>query len=255
MTNRMKAFTLVELLVVIGIIALLISILLPSLTKARRQAQAVVDLSNIRQVALALLNYTADNRRILPGDGPNKKDDASWMWDPSWAQLTQQYKIPKSAYGCNTLENIRPQWSSFGLYTANWRGSGYSIIGWNYFGGRNPNGGGAGSDRAFFDTTTKTWKPFIVARSFYDKSATSQVLLTCLNYDAVTPGKSWESIAPHYKGNALFIPAGGKWLKFDGMNVAWLDGHASWVSYSQMTQVQSPYGGYVYIPDPYGSAR
>src|SRR5436189_5626311 len=64
-----KAFTLVELLVVIGIIAVLISILLPTLGKVRRQANTLQCSSNMRQVATALIMYISDNKRKHPPAG------------------------------------------------------------------------------------------------------------------------------------------------------------------------------------------
>ena len=65
--NRRNAFTLVELLVVIGIIAVLISILLPSLGAARRQANTVACAANLRNIVQAMHIYAGNNNGAIPG--------------------------------------------------------------------------------------------------------------------------------------------------------------------------------------------
>ena len=67
--DRRRAFTLVELLVVIGIIALLISMLLPALSKTREKANLVKCMSNLRQIGQAFTMHAVEHRNHVPTAG------------------------------------------------------------------------------------------------------------------------------------------------------------------------------------------
>jgi prepilin-type N-terminal cleavage/methylation domain-containing protein/prepilin-type processing-associated H-X9-DG protein len=98
--KSVRGFTLVELLVVIGIIAVLVGLLLPSLNRARESARRTQCLSNLRQISMAFFMYTNENKGWFPapavfgssvgwnGNGaipPNTQMSPTWVgWSEDW---------------------------------------------------------------------------------------------------------------------------------------------------------------------------
>jgi len=87
--RRRRAFSLIELLVVMGIIAVLIGLLFPALARARQQAKRVQCLSQLHQLGVALTGYAGANHGRYPsfgnwevygGDGTGEDDDADLGW-------------------------------------------------------------------------------------------------------------------------------------------------------------------------------
>ncbi len=83
MMSRRRAFTLVELLVVIGIIALLISILLPALSRAQESAKRVACMNNHRQLLMAVRYYCDEWRDAIPFCNSNGIETSTWR-HPGW---------------------------------------------------------------------------------------------------------------------------------------------------------------------------
>jgi prepilin-type processing-associated H-X9-DG protein len=93
-TRAVVAFSLVELLVVIGIIAVLLAILLPSLSGARRQANAVKCQSNLRQIGQGLLVYNAQNNGyVIPSYHMTGTDGGANVPLDGWAPIMDRDKL------------------------------------------------------------------------------------------------------------------------------------------------------------------
>jgi len=101
MKRKKPGFTLVELLVVIGIIAVLIGILLPVLAGARRSAARVTCGSQLRQIALACQIYAVENKGYIP-----EYKGYGWSWVPGASDDDNIFIL-------NKLPNFTPQEASF----------------------------------------------------------------------------------------------------------------------------------------------
>ncbi|HEX8911896.1 MAG TPA: prepilin-type N-terminal cleavage/methylation domain-containing protein [Humisphaera sp.] len=243
-TARRGGFTLVELLVVIGIIALLMSILLPTLGRVREQANSIKCSSNLRQVGQALLMYATQSGGFT---APFRNDSAWWsdparqneMIDPNYQDAGGTYKaywgvhyaaaggLTKEVFACPS-EQVRTATGT----DANQ----YIHYGFNSYGGQNSGFSDArrtqifgGPDEiAFLRRQGGVWLGKRLTRVRH----TTQTVFAQDAYETVLdgngdtfvnwyqwPGKEFEWLRHNKRGNAVF-----------------LDGHVESLSQQQQTE-------------------
>src|SRR5438034_7868174 len=124
-----RGFTLTELLVVVGLIAVLVSLLLPVLGRARAAAQSTTCLSNLRQMGIAWTIYLTENKGRLP----------DYEWDVAqndargyWLGMMDRYKVPAQVLLCPAAnEPIAFSQTNKGFGTAAYAWSGRYLVAGN----------------------------------------------------------------------------------------------------------------------------
>ena len=232
-------FTLLELLVVLGVIAVLIAVQLPALAGAKSQSKIAMCASHVRQLALVCQIYANESGDRLPG----LSGSSYWPWDLpastanallNWGAQTNTFYCPGTAPKFTDYENWSGPGSTLWNYGA---GAGYHIVGYSlaFYGQAsrlNPtNQNTTIQPEAIHDfpstgtsTTYRASERVLVADAILSAgNALPGYTHPENNYTDIAGGFYMHHVSPHLKGA---LPMGG--------NLGFKDGHVDWRSFQMM---------------------
>ncbi len=239
-SNRPRAFTLVELLVVIGIVALLACLCLPAFARVRGQTTRAQCAANLKQFTLAFEIYGAEHNSLLP-----QATGGMWPWDMpvNFSSLLSPYGAQRQQMYCpaNPGQNVDGLWNYAGI-----RVIGYAMT-------MGAAGVLANDQNSTIAATVRT-NTSVPGGIVYVVKPSQRVLLADATISLVgqyNPKQvslyQWISIpggynAPGWPGHRTShldgtLPAGG--------NLGMLDGHVEWHSFTNMTSHVSTSGFFV----------
>ena len=234
-----EGFTLLDLLVVLGVIAVLITLQLPVLAGGKSQSKIGLCASHVRQLALACQLYANDNADLLPV----LSGSAALAWDlPSSAAdgLLRSGTQTNTFYCPGTAPRFTDQdnWIASGSSSLwNFGGvAGFHVVGYAFaFSGTTSVLNSTNQNTTMLPETIKIGSTPVAAPAASERVLVADATISTAsslpgyahpenNYTAIAGGFSKQHVSPHLQGN---VPVGG--------NPGFKDGHVAWRKFELMT--------------------
>jgi prepilin-type N-terminal cleavage/methylation domain-containing protein/prepilin-type processing-associated H-X9-DG protein len=222
--RKRHGFTLIELLVVIAIIAILAAILFPVFAKARSKARQAACNSNVKQLALAFMQYTSDYDGKYPSVyDDNDKGNGGYPYDRViWADKIFPYVKNREVFACPGGPNEVDLTPLAGCWPNNLQGTRYQM--------------NMCHDWAWPEDTVTPYYP--IKDSFIRYPASINLIIEGSNcwWNHWLTHNGWNAVTMTSDGLALVGVLGEVAYPRhnEGMNIAYCDGHVKWMKTQQM---------------------
>ena len=249
---RRKGFTLIELLVVIAIIAMLVAILFPVFARARESARRSSCQSNLKQIGLAMLQYTQDYDEYMPmtyhsnvfhfmeSRAGSRSDITEAVAQFNFLAVIVPYAKSTQIYRCPSAtpyNEVRADHASCATNTASTVDcyTPTALSDTNYFGNgvvipNRIDPGGAANGKPRHIASIPNSAGIIWMQEALQRSNAARLLPRISGANVYNVWHSWNQ---PYAANTDFLTS----IHFDGGNLLFVDGHVKWHKYTQLRSI------------------